>query len=421
MFHFLKKLIPQKIFAAIQPAYHFCLAALGALLYGFPSRKIRVVAVTGTKGKTTVTELVSHILEYAGYTTALSNTVHFKIGDRTESNLYKMSMPGRFFLQDFIWRARKKKCNWVVVEMTSEGAKQSRHRFIELDALIFTNLAPEHIESHGSYELYREAKLSIGTQIECSRKETIVVANKDDEESVAFLALKTKEQYGFSLDDARPFEASDKGIAFHWKEQLFLSPLLGEFNLSNILAAATFAAAVGIPVPTIREAVRTFGGVAGRMQFIEEGQRFRVIVDYAHTPESLKAVYGTFPRAKKICVLGSTGGGRDRIKRPTLGKLAAYYCESVIVTNEDPYDEDPRRITNDVASETSGKAEIIIDRREAIRAALARAADDALVIVTGKGTDPYIMGPHGSKTPWSDERVIREELRQLLDMNNGRP
>ena len=164
----IKKFIPESLTRRIRPIFHYLVAIYGAVRYKFPSRRILVVAVTGTKGKTTTTELVNAILEEAGYKTALASTLRFKIGDGSERNLFKMTMPGRSFLQNFLREAVDNKCDWAVIEMTSEGAEQYRHKFISLDALIFTNISPEHIESHGSYEKYLEAKLSIAKSLEKS-------------------------------------------------------------------------------------------------------------------------------------------------------------------------------------------------------------------------------------------------------------
>ena len=173
-----KRIIPKNLVAKGRPIYHYLLAFLGAVYYRFPSKRIKVVAITGTKGKTTTVELVNAILEEAGFKTALASTLRFKIGEKSEDNKFKMTMPGRFFLQNFLRKAVGTGCDWAVIEMSSEGAKQFRHKFIDLDALIFTNLAPEHIESHGSYQKYLEAKLSIAKALEeSSKKEKVIVSN----------------------------------------------------------------------------------------------------------------------------------------------------------------------------------------------------------------------------------------------------
>ncbi|HRZ30282.1 MAG TPA: Mur ligase family protein, partial [Candidatus Paceibacterota bacterium] len=153
----LKKFIPKSVFSFFQPFYHYSLALAGAIIYRFPSRQIKVIAITGTKGKTSTTEILAKILETAGYKVATTSTLQFKVGDKITRNLYKMSMPGRMFMQKFLRQAVSAKCDYAVLEMTSEGSKTFRHKFIDLNGLIFTNISPEHIESHGSYEKYLEA------------------------------------------------------------------------------------------------------------------------------------------------------------------------------------------------------------------------------------------------------------------------
>jgi len=194
------------------------------------------------------------------------------------------------------------------------------------------------------------------------------------------------------------------------------SPLVGEFNIYNILAAATFARALGIHTDVIKKAVEKLSVVKGRVERIDEGQSFQVYVDYAHTADSLEKLYKAFPNERKLCVLGNCGGGRDTWKRPEMAKVAETYCDEVILTNEDPYDEDPKAIIQDMVNGMESTPQIVMDRREAIARALshAHAAHD-VVLVTGKGTDPYIMGPRGAKEPWSDEEVVREELQKLTE------
>ena len=347
-------------------------------------------------------------------------------------------MPGRFFAQKFLRQAVNAKCDWAIIEMTSEGAKQFRHKFIDLDALIFTNLAPEHIESHGSYEKYLAAKLSIAGQLEKSRKRPrSIIANTDDKEGGKFLAINVEKKLSYSLF-SNSHELKNSGGQFIWKgEKIKLKPV-GEFNKSNALAAATFADSIGIKPSVIKTALQKIEKVPGRVEFINESQPFEVVVDYAHTPDSLRALYEAFKQGpstrysrsgqkrKLVCVLGNTGGGRDKWKRPEMGAMADKYCDKIILTNEDPYDENPREILADMEKGfTNHKPEIILDRREAIEKALQLATDDSrglaeggyqnnsVVLITGKGTDPFIMEAGGKKTPWSDEKVVREELRKI--------
>ena len=411
----IEKYIPKKLYRFFQPAYHYSLAFASALLYRFPGRKIFVLGVTGTKGKTSTIELVSAILEEAGYTTAIISTLRFKVGKEEERNLYKMTMPGRFFIQKMLRRAVKNKCDFAIVEMTSEGARFFRHKFTYMNALIFTNLSPEHIESHGSFENYLNAKLEIAKALESSpKKNRVIVANVDDKFAEKFLNTSVPTKKTFSLSDGKPFALGDSGIDFTLLGEKIHSKLSGEFNLYNILAAISFTQTQNVDKNIIKRALEKFSGIRGRMERIEAGQDFTVIVDYAHTPDSLEKVYQVFQNQKKICVLGGTGGGRDGWKRPVMGNIAKRYCDHIILTNEDPYDEDPRKIVDEIRGAIGGvNCEIIMDRREAIREAFKHAKTGDAVIITGKGTDPYIMGANGSKTEWDDADVAREELKKL--------
>lgn len=414
----LKKILP----APLLGAYHYGVAMLGAVVYRNPSSKLFVIGITGTKGKSTTSELVAAILKEAGHTVALASTIRFAIGQESEPNLFKMTMPGRMYLQQFLRKAVDKGATHAVIEMTSEGAKQYRHKGIELNALIFTNLQPEHLESHGSMEAYAAAKLSLAKGLEESKKRPrYMVANADDRYGKSFLAAKVEVRAPFSLKDAEPYSTDEKAVRFVWHRELFTVPLPGLFNLQNVLAALTLTDAMGVPHAHIKKALETIAPVAGRAERIERGQPFTVVVDYAHTPDSLRALYSTYsdkPAYRSgrriIGVLGSTGGGRDTWKRPAMGAIAEEYTQVAILTNEDPYDEDPKKIINEIAKGfTKQKPHIMYDRRKAIREALREAKDGDAVLITGKGTDPYIMGPNGTKEPWSDKRVAEEELRKL--------
>lgn len=412
----MRQMVPPPLYRAAQPTYHSFVATLGALTYRFPSKKLYVVGVTGTKGKSTVTELISAILEEAGHTTALSNTIRCKVANESEPNLHKMSMPGRLFMQSFLRRAVDEDCGFAVVEMTSEGAKLWRHKHIELDALVFTNLSPEHIESHGSFEAYRDAKLRLRDALIQSRKpKKVVVSNADDEHGALFAEVRDDiERRFYSEKNGQPHVENERGILFTLEGTSIHSPLVGLFNLYNILAAATFARSLGIPVDVIKRAVEKLSLVEGRVQKIDEGQSFTVVVDYAHTKDSLEKLYKAFGTEQKICVLGACGGGRDSAKRVDMALVAEEHCREIILTDEDPYDEDPHAIVDQMAHAiTKKKPVIIMDRRKAIRRALEHAKPRDVVLITGKGTDPYIMGPKGTKTPWSDVEVAREELRKL--------
>lgn len=420
----IRSFIPSSVFHFFQPTYHFTMSFFAALWYGFPSKDIKVIAVTGTKGKSSTVELINAILESAGNTTALSNTIRFKVGDDSRRNLFKMSMPGRMSLQKFIREAVNKNCNYITIEMTSQGALLFRDRFVEIDTLVFTNLSPEHLEAHGSYENYVEAKVSIARNMSRWKKKTTIIVNADDAESHRFLACDIDRKIKFSLSEGEPYTLREDGIDYTYEGRKVEARLAGTFNLCNILAASAVGKSEGISTDTIIAGVKSVSHIQGRVEKIEAGQTYTVVVDYAHTADSLEKLYKVFrpdPAASRtdkplmIAILGGTGGGRDTAKRKEMGRLASLYCDNVIVTNEDPYDEDPQKIMNDVASGVEPrKLEIIPDRRIAIAQAIKMARVKDIILITGKGTDPYIMGPNGTKMPWSDAEVAREEIRKQL-------
>lgn len=420
-----RKIIPKKIFKAAQPAYHWLMAFLSALIYRFPSRKIFVLGVTGTKGKTSTVEIISAILEEAGYKTAIASSLRFKINKEFQKNEHKMTMPGRFFTQKFLRKAINEKCQYALLEMTSEGAAQHRHKFIKLNALIFTNLAPEHIESHGSFENYRNAKLKLFKALGKSKtKNKIIIVNEDDKNADYFLNFDVPQKIKYGLKNLESYELKSDGIDFQINGQKISSKLYGEFNLYNTLAAIAFAKSQNIEVGAIKKAIEKFSGIEGRMEEIKlepldsarGKQNFNIIVDYAHTPDSLEKVYKIFQNTRKICVLGSAGGGRDKWKRPEMGKIAATHCDKIILTNEDPYDENPEEIIKDVANGINKNYEKILDRREAIAKALELAQAGDTVIITGKGAEPWLMGPNGTKIKWDDREIVREELKKILSL-----
>jgi len=420
--NYFKRFIPKRIFNILSPYYHWMLAFLAALVYRFPSRKIIVVGVTGTKGKTSVLEVINATLKEAGYKTALISTLRFKIGRESWRNERKMTMPGRFFVQRFLRKSVKRECQYVLLEMTSQAVLQFRHKFLNFDAMILTNLAAEHIEAHGSFEKYRRAKMELFETLKKSKKKrTISIINGDDKNADYFLRFKADENYIYGLENSNDeLKVSDRRISKHGLEfvvdgQELSSKLLGEFNLYNILAAIAFVRSQSIGWQIIKTALSNFKGIPGRVEFIDGWQDFKVVVDYAHTPDSLEKLYDFFQDSRKICVLGATGGGRDKWKRKEMGKIASAYCDDIILTNEDPYDESPREIIDDIMEgiKSPFKYKVVLDRREAIREALKSAKIGDAVLITGKGTDPYIMGPKGTKIKWDDREVAREEIDKL--------
>ena len=383
--------------------YHFALAFLGAVLYGFPSKKIKVIGVTGTNGKTTVVNFTTKILEAASFKVASLSSIKFKVGDKEWKNTLKMTMPGRLKLQKFLRQAVEEGCQYVVLEVTSEGIKQYRHKFIDFEAAVLTNLSPEHIEAHRGFENYKAAK---GKLFESTKN--IHVINLDDDNTEYFLKFKARKKYTYGLNQG---DINNKDLQFELR-------LMGEFNICNALAATCVGVSQGISMEKCKEVVERVEGIPGRMEEVIS-RPFKVFVDYAFTPNALKQVYGTLnskfkiQNSKLICVLGACGGGRDKWKRPVLGEIAATFCQEVIVTNEDPYDEDPAAIIDQVAQGAKGKAKKILDRREAIRKALESARSGDTIVITGKGCEPWIVEAHGKKISWDDREVVKEEFKKL--------
>lgn len=409
----LKKILPRWLVRPLLPFYHRVVGYLVALSYGFPARSLTVIGVTGTKGKSSVSDMLFTVLRHAGYSAAVAGTIRFAINDDSKPNLFKMTMQGRGFLQAFLANAKKAGVKYAVVEITSEGVREHRHKHLFLNGLVFTNLQKEHIESHGSFENYAAAKLEIGKELVRSPKRPRgIFANKDNPHSAPFIALPVEIHDSFSYDEASDIELGPGTAAFTYRGVRFTLQLPGSFSIMNSLAVIKAAQFLGVPLQTIADALASLSRIPGRTERIECGQPFTAIVDYAHTPDSLQALYDAYP-VRRICVLGNTGGGRDTWKRAEMGRIADTMCAEVILTNEDPYDEDPLAIVKAMKDGMEREPRIIMDRREAIRTALSLAKSGDAVLITGKGTDPYIMEAGGKKTPWSDARVVSEELQKL--------
>ena len=414
MLVFLKRIVPRSIVRFFGPFYHWALARLAAYWYGYPSRGMTVIGITGTNGKSTVVELLARILEEARFRVASVSSIRFKIMDEWWPNELKMTMPGRFFLQRFLARAKRKGATHAVLEVTSQGIKQFRHCGIDWDVLLLTNITREHIEAHGSFEKYQKTKEKVFEQLEKTyRKEEIpkiIIVNEDDKHALEFLKYNADKKLRYSLKNINYIFEKD-GMKIMIEDIVIKTKLSGEFNIYNIMAAVTLARSLNIGFEEIQRAISKIDSIPGRFEFIQH-EPFTVVVDYAHTPDALRKVYETLKNNNLICVLGAAGGGRDKWKRRELGQIADEFCNEIILTNEDPYDEDPNQILSEIESGISAKPVLkILDRKEAI----AKAIDDAQrgdnVIITGKGSEPWMMGPKGTKLPWDDRNITREVLK----------
>ena len=454
----IKKYIPKKIFKLLQPIYHYFMAWLAAFFYGFPSEKIIVIGVTGTTGKTTSTYLIAETLKGAGYKVGYTSTAMFNNGKKEWLNNKKMTMVGRFFTQKMLKDMVKNKCHFAIIETTSEGVVQFRHRFINYDFLVFTGLYPEHIESHGSFENYKKAKGRLFShlkqckykfvdenyhivrpkneikKIELQRVKKTTILNGDDQHVKYFFDFWADKKVVF-VNRAEKFDGSaewlrykdvktgEKGIGFAVNGENINLRLLGEFNAVNAMTAYALAYSLSVKKEDIKKGLEKVDGVAGRLEKIDEGQNFIAIVDYAFEPNAVQNLYKTIkmiPHHKIIHLLGSTGGGRDVARRPVLGEIAGKNADIVIVTNEDPYDDDPVLIIDQVALGAEKKGKIlnknlfkIEDRREAIKKAIKMAKEKDIVLITGKGSEQAICLKNGEKMPWDDRAVVRGVLHSL--------
>ncbi|MEA3248862.1 MAG: UDP-N-acetylmuramyl-tripeptide synthetase [Patescibacteria group bacterium] len=438
----LKKLVP----AFILGTYHRTLSWVSAVSFGFPSENMIVIGVTGTNGKSTVCNMVARILERAGHKVGMTTTANFKIGKKEWLNDTKMTMLGRGALQKLLAEMSKAGCTHAVVETSSEGIRQYRHADINYDVVVFTNLTPEHIESHGSFENYKAAKGKLFAKLTRGRYKVVggkrvpktSIVNLGDEHAEYFLSFPADSKRGFLVPcdagkvvhqkgvweiRASRVEFRPEGSRFTVGDTDFELTMPGGFNIENALAAIAACNALDVDYKTAAEALWDMA-VPGRLERIEEGQPFTVMVDYAPEPESLKKLYevvGTMKKERVIHVLGSCGGGRDVSRRPVLGRMAGEKAQIVIVTNEDPYDDDPMEIIEDVAAgaRESGKRDeedlfLESDRGKAIERAIALAEDGDLVLITGKGCEQAIATAGGEKISWDDREVARDVLRRRM-------
>lgn len=438
-----KKVIPKKLLLW----YHRALAVLAKILYGNPSGKLTVIGVTGTDGKTSSVILISEMLEAAGIINAYMTTAEFKVADRKWVNETKQTMPGRFQLQKLLRQAVDNGCTHVAIETSSQGIEQFRHIGVTYDVAVFTNLSEDHIEAHGSFEKYRSEKVKLFKKVSHRPSKrgvpTVHIVNATDPEAVHFLSTGDADlQIGFMIEGdentvpglektiiAKNDQFSGAGLIFDIESTIFgkkeshhiETSLVGRFNIYNILGAVAAVRAIGVGMDAVEKALKEMVGIPGRLEVVGEGQDFSVIVDYAHAENALENVFQTvkpLAQGKVISVLGSCGGGRDIDKRPRLGKIAAEHAEIVIVTNEDPYDEDPLKIIDQVAQgvQRGGKVKnesyfVVPDRRDAIELAIKKAEPGDVILLTGKGSEQCIMSKDGEKIPWDDRKVVREILR----------
>lgn len=428
----------QQIIKYFRNLYHGGISYFWNTALGRPSEHMIVIGITGTKGKTSTVVMLYQVLTNLGIKTGLSSSVYFANGIELTKNPFRNSMPGLDRLHRLMSEAQKNGCTVFIIEVTSEGLVQNRHRGIHFDSIVLTNLYPEHLDSHGGFHNYRRAKRLLfdslnGTQPKVLQGKIIKQLgwlNKDDqhmsyyrdasrfplkyvsvhkESSVDLIADGvhiTSEGFEYTLLTSEPLERYQ-----------VRSQLLGEFMVVNSMFVIGIAHWLGYSYPEIIDKIESIPDIPGRMNKVWDTPL--VFVDYAHIPEALIQVYKTLNSsfkktdAKTIAVLGSCGGGRDVWKRSPMGKVAAEMNDYVIVTDEDPYDEDPRVIIDHVfegviagGKEEGVTAWKILSRREAIEKAFQLARPQDIIVITGKGSETSIMRPHGAKESWNDREVV---------------
>ncbi len=420
----------------INKIYHFSISFLGALIYGYPSNKMLVIGVTGTKGKSTVSYLIYQILNLSGYKCGIISTPLIGDGNKIWPNKSKQTMLGRFAIQKLLKKFLQNGCKYAVIETSSEGILQYRHQFINYKVGVFTNLSPEHIERHGSFFNYRRVKIKLFEKI-AKIKDGIGIYNLDDENVEYFLMPNIANKYGFTIKNeekdvnylvsklirAQKIKYYEDKTIFEINNKKFETQLIGEFNISNACAAIATCLAIGIDVELIQKSLSQITPPPGRFEFIPNNLNIKIIVDYAHEPKSLESIYESlkiFKPKNIICLLGAQGGGRDRWKRKEMGKIAASFCDYIFLTNEDPYDEDPENIILDIEKgieETENKKFKkyfkIIDRKEALKQAILLAKENDIVISTGKGGEVWMCIENNKKIPWEESKIIKEILQEI--------
>ncbi len=423
MKNFIKKIIGEKGLLL----YHKLIAIIACVIYRFPAHKLKIIAITGTKGKTTSAYLIYKTLNTLGFKTGLISTIAFSTdGQNKIINDKHMTMPGRFFVQGMLRKMYLNGCKYVVLEATSEGIKQSRHTCLKPHIAVFTNLSPEHLPSHNnSFDEYKKTK---GKLFKNLPKNSLSLVNSDDENASYFLSLGENKKQTFSIDKDSDFRAKNiqeelDSVKFDFQDTTFNLNLIGRFNVYNALVAIAVAKYLGASTTNIANALLQIKGVPGRMEEIKDNQDFRVFIDYAHEELSMRsALQASRVLAggnSVIVLLGAEGGGRDKSKRSKMARVATELADYIVVSNVDPYDENPQNIIKDITQKAeeygaeSGKNLFAIeDRREGIKKALELADTGDIVLITGKGVETT-MEIAGKTIPWSDKTITKELLKEI--------
>ncbi len=433
----LKRLLPAKLLKLIRPYYHGAVAWVFSWCYGRPAARLVVIGVTGTAGKSSTVQILAHILNRSGRICGYSTTVDFFDGRKHETNKHGLSMPNERLLQKQLKAMVRAGCRYAIVECTSEGLAQNRHLGINFDAALFTNLSRAHLEAHGSYGNYQAAKARLFAALGRGRKkafcpEKILGVNCDDPMAGYYLSFAAARKFGVSFKGVQAPDAekvfTGSRVRAGWQteflldNQRFFLDWPGEFNAQNAALAAACASYLGVGLTDSAAALQTFRGVPGRMESVNNSLGFQIIVDYGCEPVSIKSALESavlLPHRRLIHVFGATGGHRDAEKRFLFGHISAQFADEIVVTNDDVYDSNPQAIADRIVAGIldfklrQPPYRVVLDRRQAIAAALRSAQSNDLVLITGKGSEQFLVLPDNQRIDWEDARVVREELAKL--------
>jgi len=412
------------------------IADVAARFYGDPSERLNVVGVTGTDGKTTTSFLLHAVLQGAGRKAGLISTVAFRIGEREEYNASRQTTPESPDVQRLLAEMVAAGVGYAVVESSSHALMLDRLRHCHFDAGVFTNLTPEHLDFHGTLENYRAAKArlfqSLGRYVKDGIAPYIAIINRDDPSYDDMAAASHVPVLSYGVRDdadvrARDVRVTSDGLRFEVTSPFnklgtsVHSPMMGRFNVYNLLAALAYAGAQGIDLGDAAQALSTVRGVPGRMRRVEAGQPFTIVVDYAHTADSLAKALDELravTSGRLIAVFGAAGE-RDRSKRAPMGRVAAERCDLVVLTDEDPRLEDRLAIIEEIAAGARAAGgrdgDTLLsrpDRRDALRTAVAAARPGDTVLLAGKGHESCII-VGTERVPWDEEDEARAAVAAL--------
>jgi UDP-N-acetylmuramoyl-L-alanyl-D-glutamate--2,6-diaminopimelate ligase len=397
------------------------LARMAARFFGFPSRELSVTGITGTNGKTTITYLVESIVHAAGKKAGVIGTISYRYNNH--SLKAPNTTPESVDIQSLLRDMKDEGVDHAVMEVSSHALDQHRVEDVDFDRAIFTNLTHDHLDYHKDLAHYREAKsLLFHRYLRQSVKERKhAIINIDDEAApymrpplpVNTLTYSVNGEADAYLVDCRETIAGlAMEISLRGRLMKVSTPLIGLFNVSNILAATLFGDSADLPVDVIQKGIESLSGVPGRLERVPSEAPINVFVDYAHTPDALKKTIETLNKVRsgKLIVVFGCGGDRDRTKRPVMGRIVSQLADFAVITSDNPRSEDPRAITDEIRSGVTGNSyKIVENRRDAIAEALRRAGERDVVLVAGKGHEEYqIIG--GITHPFSDRAVIEECL-----------